>query len=75
MAIYPSRPTQSEFRNRFLANMECPAFRKNWNHTLDLAQKGSSFKILKDRITDMMFRVYSHYGCEILSLIKIDLER
>jgi hypothetical protein len=27
-----------------------------------------------ESITDKMFRVYSHYGCEILSLIKIDLD-
>jgi hypothetical protein len=48
-AIYPSRPTQSEFRNKSLASMEWPAFKKNWTQTLDLAKKGSSFKVLKDR--------------------------
>lgn len=49
VAIYPSRPTQSEFRNKSLAGMVWPVFKKNWTQTLDLAKKGSSFKVLKDR--------------------------
>ena len=48
-AIYPFMPTQSEFRNKSLASMEWPAFKKNWTQTLGLAKKSSSFKILKDR--------------------------
>lgn len=48
-AMYSSRPTQSDFRNKSLAAMEWPAFKKNWTQTLDLAKKGSSFKVLKDR--------------------------
>lgn len=48
-AIYPFRPTQSEFRNKSLASMKWPGFKKNWTQTLDLAKKKSSFKVLKDR--------------------------
>lgn len=48
-AMYTSRPIQSDFRNKSLAGMEWPAFKKNWTQTLDLAKKGSSFKVLRER--------------------------
>jgi hypothetical protein len=47
-AIYPSRPIQSEFRNRSLLAMEWLAFKKNWTLTMSLAKKGSSLKVLKN---------------------------
>jgi hypothetical protein len=47
-AIYPSRPIQSEFRNRSLLAMEWPAFKKNWTLTMSFAKKGSSLKVLKN---------------------------
>jgi hypothetical protein len=47
-AIYPSRPTQSEFRNRSLQAMQWPEFKKNWTQTMTLAKKSSSLKILKN---------------------------
>jgi hypothetical protein len=49
VAIYPYRPIWSEFRNRSLENMEWPASKNNWTHALEIAQKGSSFKVIKDR--------------------------
>jgi hypothetical protein len=47
-AIYPSRPTQSEFRNSSLLAMEWPEFKKNWTLTMTLAKKSSSLKVLKN---------------------------
>jgi hypothetical protein len=48
VAIYPSRPTQSEFRNRSLLAMQWPKFKKNWTLAITLAKKSSSLKVFKN---------------------------
>jgi hypothetical protein len=48
-SLYLSRPKDSEFRNRSLANLQWTEFHKNWTATLDFAKNKSSLRLFKDK--------------------------
>jgi hypothetical protein len=48
-ASHSSRPTESLFRNRSLANLQWKSFSKNWTSTMDFAKNKSSLRVFKGR--------------------------